>query len=215
MIRIPAMHTLAVNHLREHDPRLRAWIDRIGVINLPARRSRDPYLALLESIAYQQLAGAAARTIWNRVLNLFEDSIPRPERLLDLSDDQLRSTGLSRSKAASMKAIATAGIAGRIPTPAQIARMPESAIRAQLTQIRGVGPWTVDMLLIFTLRRPDVMPLNDYGVLKGFQILRRKKTLPAPKQLLKSAELWQPYRTAAALYLWRIADARKSATLTS
>lgn len=209
------MHARAVKHLRERDPRLGEWIDRIGIIKLSAPRSQEPYLALLESIAHQQLAGAAAKTIWNRVLGLFEDRVPRPERLLRMSDDQLRSAGLSRNKTSAMKAIAEAVIAGQVPDAVRIAQMPAEAIYEQLIQIRGVGPWTIDMLMIFTLRRPDVMPVNDYGVQKGFQVLYRKRVLPTPKQLLKSAEVWRPYRTAAALYLWRIADSPKTQKLTS
>lgn len=209
------MHARAVKHLREKDPRFGEWIDRIGTIKLSPPRSREPYLALLESIAYQQLAGAAAKTIWNRVLGLFEDRLPQPELLLRMSDDQLRSAGLSRNKTFAMKAIAEAVIAGQVPDAVSIAQMPAEDIHKQLIRIRGVGPWTIDMLMIFTLRRPDVMPVNDYGVQKGFQVLYRKRALPTPKQLLKSAELWRPYRTAAALYLWRIADTPKTKKLTS
>ncbi len=209
------MHARAVKHLRESDPRLREWIDRIGLIRLPQRPSADPFLALLESIAHQQLAGAAARAIWNRVLALFEDQAPRPERLLALSEAHLRGAGLSRSKALSMIHIAETAVAGQLPDEQRIMQMTELEILEQLTKIRGVGPWTVDMLLIFTLRRPDVMPLTDYGVRKGFQVLYRKRSLPTPKQLSKAADRWRPYRTAAALYLWRIADAKERTKLTS
>lgn len=209
------MHARAVKHLRERDPHLREWIDRIGLIRLPQRPSADPFLALLESIAHQQLAGAAARAIWNRVLALFEDQLPRPERLLALSEAHLRSAGLSRSKALSMIHIAETAVAGQLPDEQRIMKMSELEILEQLTKIRGVGPWTVDMLLIFTLRRPDIMPLTDYGVRKGFQVLYRKRSLPTPKQLSKAADRWRPYRTAAALYLWRIADAKERTKLTS
>jgi DNA-3-methyladenine glycosylase II len=209
------MHLRAINHLRERDPRLRELIDRIGVIKLPARRSREPYLALLESIAYQQLAGAAAEKIWKRVVALFDEGGPQPEGLIALSEDALRAAGLSRSKAISMKEIAARTIAGHVPDAQRIKKMSEAEIFEQLTQIRGVGPWTVDMLLIFALRRPDIMPVTDYGVRKGFQLLYRKRSLPTPKQLLKTAELWRPYRTAAALYLWHIADTTKKEKATS
>jgi DNA-3-methyladenine glycosylase II len=204
------MHRRAVNHLRIRDPRLGEWIDRIGLIKMPPRRSPDPYLALLETIAYQQLAGSAARKIWGRVVALFDEEGPRPERLIALGEDQLRSAGLSRSKAVSMRAIATHTLSGLIPDAAGMKAMLDEDIFANLTQIRGVGPWTVEMLLMFTLRRPDIMPATDYGIRKGFQVLYRKRKLPTPKQLLKSADIWRPYRTAAALYLWRIADSAKS-----
>lgn len=209
------MHFHAVNHLRAQDPRLAEWIDRIGMIQLPTRRAREPFPALLEAIAHQQLAGAAAKAIWNRVLNLFPEGRPDPHHLVALSDEHLRGAGLSRSKALSMKEIASRALAGDVPDAKRIARMSEAQIIDQLTQIRGVGPWTVDMLLIFTLRRPDIMPLNDYGVRKGYQVLYRKRKLPTPKQLLMSAERWRPYRTTAALYLWRIADAPKAGKITS
>jgi 3-methyladenine DNA glycosylase/8-oxoguanine DNA glycosylase len=205
------MHARAAKHLRERDPHMAPWIDRLGTVKLPVRRSRDPYLALLESIAYQQLAGSAARAIWGRVLDLFEDQHPHPERLIALSDETLRKAGLSRNKALSMRDIATKTLAGHVPDAQRIRKMSERDIYDLLTQIRGVGPWTVDMLLIFTLRRPDVMPVTDYGVRKGFQVLYRKRSLPTPKQLLKVAERWRPHRTTAALYLWRIADAAKKA----
>jgi 3-methyladenine DNA glycosylase/8-oxoguanine DNA glycosylase len=203
------MHLRAANHLRQQDPRLAEWIDRLGVIKMPARRSPDPYVALLETIAYQQLAGAAAKKIWERVLGLFDAEGPRPEKLLALSEEELRSAGLSRSKAVSMRDIAARTLAGEVPDAAGMKRMSDEELFATLTKIRGVGPWTVEMLMMFTLRRPDIMPATDYGIRKGFQVLYRKREMPPPKLLLQKAEIWRPYRTAAALYLWRIADAAK------
>jgi 3-methyladenine DNA glycosylase/8-oxoguanine DNA glycosylase len=205
------MHRRAVNHLRIQDPRLAEWIDRIGLIKMPPRRSPDPYLSLLETIAHQQLAGAAARKIWGRVVALFDEEGPRPEKLIALGEGQLRSAGLSRSKAVSMRAIASHTLSGQIPDAEGMKCMLDEDIFANLTRIRGVGPWTVEMLLMFTLRRPDIMPATDYGIRKGFQVLYRKRKMPTPKQLLKSADIWRPYRTAAALYLWRIADSAKRA----
>ena len=215
MARLLPMHQRAIEHLKKADPKLRPWIDRIGMVKLPTPRSRDPYLALLESIVYQQLTGAAAGTIWNRVLDLFEDRSPQPARLLTMAEDRLRSAGLSRNKTLAMKEVAAGTIAGRIPDSKRISRMPAEEIYKQLTQIRGIGPWTVDMLLIFTLRRPDVMPLNDYGLRKAFKVVYQKRALPTPKQMLRDAERWRPYRTTAALYLWRIADAPKAANAIS
>jgi DNA-3-methyladenine glycosylase II len=203
------MHLRAVNHLRSQDPHLAEWIARIGVIKMPSRRSPDPYLALLETIAYQQLAGSAAKKIWGRVVGLFDEEGPRPEKLIALSDEQLRAAGLSRAKALSMRAIATHTMSGLIPDAKGMKCMSDEDIFANLTQVRGIGRWTVEMLLMFTLRRPDIMPATDYGVRKGFQLLYRKRKLPTPEQLLKKAEIWRPYRTAAALYLWQIADTAK------
>jgi len=203
----------AINHLRLCDERLRDWIDRIGVLRLPRPEVREPYVALLETIAHQQLAGAAARTIWSRVIGLFEDGVPCPKRLAEMPEEHLRSAGLSRNKALAMRDICNRVSAGKIPDAVQIKEMSDADIYAQLIEIRGVGSWTVDMLMMFTLCRPDVMPATDYGVRKGFQILYRKRKLPSPKQLAKCSEKWRPYRSTAALYLWRIADTAKKKSL--
>jgi DNA-3-methyladenine glycosylase II len=203
------MPTPAIRHLRKSDPRFAEWIDRIGRLELPTPAVREPYVALLESIAHQQLAGAAARAIWARVLGLFSDRLPCPKRLAEMTEAELRSAGLSRSKALAMKDICDRVNAGKIPSAALIAQMSDSDIYTQLMEARGVGMWTVDMLMMFALCRPDVMPVTDYGVRKGFQILYRKRALPSPKQLLKHSEKWQPHRSIAALYLWRIAETAK------
>jgi DNA-3-methyladenine glycosylase II len=199
----------ATNHLRRCDPRLGDWIDRLGMLQLPSPEAREPYVALLETIAHQQLAGAAARAIWARVIALFENGVLCPKRLADMTEEHLRSAGLSRSKAVAMRDICARVNAGKIPSAVQIKQMSDAEIYAQLMEIRGVGPWTVDMLMLFTLCRPDVMPATDYGVRKGFQVLYRKRKLPTPKQLVKFSEKWRPHRSVAALYLWRIADSAK------
>jgi DNA-3-methyladenine glycosylase II len=199
----------AINHLRGSDQRLGEWIDRIGVLQLRASEARETHLALLEAIAHQQLAGAAARAIWNRVLALFEGGVLSPARLVEMSEAHLRTAGLSRAKAASMRDICTRVLAGKIPGAALIAQMSDGEIYEQLMDIRGVGAWTVDMLMMFTLCRPDIMPVTDYGVRRGFQILYRKRALPSPKQLLKESEKWRPHRSVAALYLWQIAESAK------
>lgn len=203
------MTTPAIRHLRKSDARFDEWIDRIGPLQVPVPPVREPYVALLESIAHQQLAGAAARAIWARVIGLFEDGVPCPKRLAEMSEADLRSAGLSRSKALAMKDICVRVNGGKIPTTALIAQMSDADIYAQLMEARGVGAWTVDMLMIFTLCRPDVMPVTDYGVRKGFQVLYRKRALPSPKQLLKFSEKWRPHRSVAALYLWQIAGTAK------
>jgi DNA-3-methyladenine glycosylase II len=203
------MTTPAISHLRKTDPRFVEWIDRIGMLELPTPPVREPYLALLESIAHQQLAGAAARAIWARVMGLFVDGVPCPNRLADMTEAELRGAGLSSSKALAMKDICARVNAGKIPSAALIAQMSDADIYTQLLEARGVGMWTVDMLMMFALSRPDVMPVTDYGVRKGFQVLYRKRALPSPKQLLKYSEKWQPHRSVAALYLWRIAETAK------
>jgi DNA-3-methyladenine glycosylase II len=201
----------AVQHLRQCDPRLAAWIDRIGVLQFPTPQAREPYVALLEIIAHQQLAGAAARAIWARVLGLFEDGVPNPKRLVKMTEEHLRTAGLSRSKALAMKDTCTRVNAGTIPSAALIGQLSDTEICERLMEVRGVGSWTVDMLMMFTLCRPDIMPVTDYGVRKGFQVLYHKRALPTPKQLLKLTEKWRPHRSVAALYLWRIAETAKKA----
>lgn len=201
--------TPAIKHLRKSDQRFAEWIDRIGTLELPTPPLREPYVALLESIAHQQLAGAAARAIWARVSGLFANGVLCPIRLAEMSEADLRAAGLSRSKALAMKDICVRVNAGKIPSATLIAQMTDGEIYAQLMEARGVGMWTVDMLMMFTLCRPDVMPVTDYGVRKGFQVLYRKRALPSPKQLLKHSEKWQPHRSVAALYLWRIAESAK------
>jgi DNA-3-methyladenine glycosylase II len=203
------MATPAIEHLRKSDPRFEEWIDRIGKLELPTPPVREPYVALLESIAHQQLAGAAARAHLARVIALFADGVPCPKLLADMTEADLRAAGLSRSKALAMKDICIRVNEGKIPSTALIAQMSDAAIYAQLMEARGVGMWTVDMLMMFTLCRPDVMPVTDYGVRKGFQVLYNKRALPSPKQLLKHSEKWQPHRSVAALYLWRIAETAK------
>jgi DNA-3-methyladenine glycosylase II len=203
------MTTPAISHLRKTDPRFVEWIDRIGMLELPTPPVREPYVALLESIAHQQLAGAAARAIWARVMGLFADGVPCPKRLADMTEAELRGAGLSRSKALAMKDICARVNAGKIPSTSLIVQMSDADIYTQLLEARGVGMWTVDMLMMFALSRPDVMPVTDYGVRKGFQVLYRKRALPSPKQLLKYSEKWQPHRSVAALYLWRIAETAK------
>ena len=193
------MTTPAIRHLRKSDPRFIEWIDRIGTLELPTPPVRETYVALLESIAHQQLAGAAARAIWARVSGLFAGGILCSKRLVEMSEAELRAAGLSRSKALAMKDICVRVNEGKIPSTALIAEMSDADIYAQLTEARGVGTWTVDMLMLFTLCRPDVMPVTDYGVRKGFQVLYRKRALPTPKQLLKHSEKWQPHRSVAAL----------------
>src|SRR5258708_29576983 len=203
------MTTRGIGALRKRAARFDEGIDRIGPLPPPVPPAREPYVALLESIAHQQLAGAAARAIWARVIGLFEDGVPCQKRLAEMSEAELRSAGLSRSKALAMKDICVRVNAGKIPTTALIAQMSDADIYAQLMEARGVGVWTVDMLMIFALCRPDVMPVTDYGVRKGFQVLYRKRALPSPKQLLKFSEKWRPHRSVAALSLWQIAETTK------
>jgi 3-methyladenine DNA glycosylase/8-oxoguanine DNA glycosylase len=166
-----------------------------------------PFEALAESIAYQQLSGKAAATIWGRVRALFgKRKNLDPKDVLATSDEELRRAGLSRSKVAALKDLALKTLDGTVPTGRALARMSDEEIIQRLTTVRGIGRWTVEMLLLFDLGRLDVWPVGDYGVQKGFARTFKKRKLPTPKQLQKQGEKWRPYRSLAAWYFWRALD---------
>ncbi len=192
------------------EPRLAAWTDRLGPVELSFDQSRDPYQALVRSVVYQQLSGAAARTIFGRFKALFpKERFPRPESVLARDPEELRGAGLSRAKALAIRDLAERKKLGELPTARQAERMSDEDLIEILTQARGVGPWTVQMYLIFRLGRPDVWPSADLGVQKGFQILCRQRTRPDARKLEIAGEKFRPYRSTAALYCWRIADFAK------
>jgi len=166
-----------------------------------------PFDALAESIAYQQLNGKAAATIFGRVRALYPKAKwLDPEKVLATADEKLRAAGLSRAKTAAIKDLAAKTIDGAVPSGRALLRMSDDEIIARLTQVRGIGRWTVEMLLLFDLGRPDVWPVDDYGVRKGFAKTFGKRKLPTPKQLMKIGEKWRPYRSVAAWYFWRALD---------
>jgi len=198
------MTEAALEHLCGADQTLGRLIRRVGPCRLKPKGRRSPFQTLVQSVTYQQLNGTAAATILGRVKALYPHRrFPTPEDLLGTPDDRLRGAGLSRAKTASIKDIAAKTIDGVVPESREIAGMTDEEIVKRLTTVRGVGPWTVEMLLIFTLGRPDVLPATDYGVRKGFALTYRWKELPKPKQLLEFGEKWRPYRTTAAWYFWR------------
>jgi 3-methyladenine DNA glycosylase/8-oxoguanine DNA glycosylase len=168
-------------------------------------KTKDPFRALVRSVIYQQLSGKAAATIHGRVLALFPDKDhPEPEDLLGASPEQLRTAGLSRQKIAALKDVAQKRVEGVIPPARALVRLPDQAIIERLTTVRGVGRWTVEMYLMFTLGRPDVLPVDDLGVRKGAEKLY-KRTF-TPKELGAFGERWAPWRSAAAWHLWRFMD---------
>lgn len=202
------MTTEAIDYLGRKDKVLGRLIRRVGPCTLKPRK-RSPFQALVQSVAYQQLNGTAAETIFGRVKALYPDRrFPTPEDLLETPDERLRGAGLSRAKTAAVKDIAAKTLAGIVPDACAIARWSDAEIVERLTVVRGVGPWTVEMLLIFTLGRPDVLPATDYGVRQGFALAYGRKELPHPRELLELGERWRPYRTTAAWYLWRALDTR-------
>jgi len=203
-------HNHAHQHIAATDPRIAALIARSLRYNIKAAPLIRPFDALAESIAYQQLSGKAAATIFGRVRALY----PRrkyldPEKILATPDESFRAAGLSRSKIAAVKDLAAKTIDGTVPSARAIARMSDEEIILRLTEVRGIGRWTVEMLLLFDLGRPDVWPVDDYGVRKGFAKIFGRRKLPTPKQLMKFGEKWRPYRSVAAWYFWRALDVPK------
>jgi DNA-3-methyladenine glycosylase II len=189
----------AVNHLKRSDPVLRAIIERVG----PCRMEYGPaeFSSLAEAIVYQQLNGRAAVTIFNRFADLAGRPI-RPEGILRLTDEQMRSVGLSKQKSAYLKDLASKTAAGVL----EFARLPELSdeeVIQHLTQIKGIGVWTAHMFLMFSLRRPNVLPTGDYGVQMAVKKHYRKRKLPKPKDMEKIAKAWEPYRSVACWYMWR------------
>ncbi|HTI69725.1 MAG TPA: DNA-3-methyladenine glycosylase [Candidatus Limnocylindria bacterium] len=199
-----------LRHLGSVDETLGALILRIGACELAPERRRSPFESLVRAVAHQQLHGTAAARILERFVALFPGmKFPDAEHLLAVSDDQLRAVGFSRSKIAAIRDIAAKTAEGVVPASKVISRLDDEEIIERLTQCRGVGRWTVEMLLIFKLGRPDVLPVDDFGVRQGYQITYGKRQFPKPKDLLKYGERWRPYRTTAAWYMWRAADAAK------
>jgi len=199
----PELLERARRSLRRRDPVLGAVIRRVGPCGLEA--SGDPYRALVRSVVYQQLAGAAASAILGRVRARFGGRIPRPERLLAATDAELRSDGLSRQKIAAIRGVAHA-FADKSLCNRRLRRMPDQEVVDAVTQLRGIGEWTAHMLLMFSLGRPDVLPVGDYGVRKGAQMLYELEDLPKPAELTSLAERWRPYRSVGAWYLWAVVD---------
>jgi DNA-3-methyladenine glycosylase II len=200
------VHHQAHRHLSQSDARLAALIARSRRYNIKPALKVRPFDALAESIAYQQLSGKAAATIWGRVRALFPGKHLDPQAVVDMPDEKLRGAGLSGSKVRALKDLAAKTLDGTVPSGRAVMKMTDEEIIERLTTVRGIGRWTAEMLLLFELGRPDVWPVHDYGVRKGFAKVFGKRNLPTPKQLLKLGEKWRPYRSAAAWYLWRALD---------
>jgi DNA-3-methyladenine glycosylase II len=188
------------------DPVMRTMLERIGPCDLRRGRPRRPHFAeLARAISYQQLAGRAAAAIHGRFEALFDGEAPTPERVLAMPVDRLRGAGLSASKAASIRDLADKVVAGTVQLD-RIARLPDDEIVRELTLVRGIGPWTAEMFLIFQLGRLDVWPVDDFGVRKGYARLYGLADLPAPRELAPLGDRFRPYRSVAAWYCWRAAE---------
>jgi DNA-3-methyladenine glycosylase II len=194
----------AIKHLCDADKILARLIRKVGPCTMKPRSRRAPFEALVTAVTHQQLNGTAATTILKRVIAIYPGKrFPLPEDLLATADERLRAAGLSRAKTAAIKDIAAKTLEGIVPTSRAITKLSNEEILERLTTVRGVGPWTVEMLLMFTLGRLDVLPVTDYGVRKGFAITYGRRELPTPKELLAHGERWRPHRSTAAWYLWR------------
>ncbi len=211
---------LALSELAAADPELGLLVARAGPFTLRLGSQETPFEALVESIIYQQLHGKAAAAIHGRLLASFAslaalDEHPSPEELLECPNEQLRAAGLSRNKILALRDLAAKTLDGTVPTLGRIRRMSDEAIVEHLTQVRGIGAWTVHMMLIFRLGRPDILPTGDYGVRRGFALtflglkpgVRVTTTdLPSPAQMQERATRWKPWRSVASWYLWRACD---------
>lgn len=198
----------ATAYLARRDRKLATWMRRIGPLGYDFDARFDPVDALAHSILHQQLSGKAAATIAGRVEALMPRGRKVTARGLDTVDDAaLRTAGVSRNKVAALRDLAAKSHARIVPTPARLARMSDQELIDHLVQVRGIGRWTVEMLLMFKLGRPDVLPVDDLGVRKGAQIVHRFDELPPPLALREFGERWGPYRTLASFYLWKVVEA--------
>jgi len=201
--------TAAAEHLSRRDARLARLIAQVGPPRIRLAATQSTFEALAESIVYQQLTGKAAATIHGRLRALFPRKRVRPEPLLAHADEALRGAGLSRGKVLALRDLAAKTLDGTVPAIRALVALDDDAIVERLVQVRGVGRWTVEMLLIFRLGRPDVLPVDDYGVRKGFQLTYGKREMPSAKELARFGEKWRPFRTVASWYFWRAVDLKR------
>jgi DNA-3-methyladenine glycosylase II len=197
----------ALTHLRASDPDLAALIERIGPFALELKAAKSLFEAMLRSIVYQQLHGKAAATIHARVLAVLEKHGGiTPAALTKARDAELRGAGLSQNKLLAVRDLALKCSEGTVPSLPAARKLPDEELIERLTAVRGIGPWTVHMLLIFYLGRADVMPTGDFAIRLGFKRLYGKRKDPKPEAIIKHARRWQPYRSVASWYLWRSLD---------
>lgn len=196
----------AVAHLQTADSVLGTIIEAAGSYTVRPDPKRDVYQALLRSIVFQQLSGKAASTILERVLELWDGRFPTPEELASTEHASLRACGLSNNKTLAIHDLGLKTADGTVPTMRAAQKLSDEELVELLTQVRGIGPWTVEMLLIFQLGRPDVLPVGDLGVRKGFGRMIGAAELPDGAALAAHAEVWRPFRSVASWYMWRAVD---------
>ena len=198
---------VACRELSARDPALGTIIARVGGDGFVSRPTRSPFESLTHSIVYQQLSGKAAETIFGRFVALFDGGrFPEPGTVLATPHKQLRSAGLSEAKTLAIRDLAAHAQRGEIPSIAELRRMPAEEIVERLTVVRGVGRWTVEMLLLFRIGHPDVLPAYDLGIRKGLARIQKRRELPEPEAVTRRGERWRPYRSVASWYLWRAAE---------
>lgn len=195
----------AERHLAGVDPKLAALMERVGPCTL-GRPGLSIFYSLARSIVYQQLAGAAAAAIMARVDALFGEGPCAVEHIAEASEQQLRGAGLSQAKMLALKDLAAKTLDGTVPTEKEMCSLSDDEIIERVTKVHGIGRWTVEMLLMFRLCRPNVLPMDDYGVRKGFQLLYRMRELPTKEQMLRRGKKWHPWRSVASWYMWRVLE---------
>jgi DNA-3-methyladenine glycosylase II len=205
----PKMLRAAEAHLSQADKKLSRIIALHGPCDLAPKGERSPYEALVRAIAHQQLHGKAAETILDRFVGLYKGNFPTPKQILKTPYDDLRGVGFSNSKVLAIQDIAQKTLDGVVPTWDEAQQLDDATLIKRLVAIRGVGQWTVEMFLIFTLGRLDIFPVDDYGVKVGVQHLYKHTDLPHRKVMAELGQKWQPYRSVAAWYFWRVADSLK------
>ena len=207
IISLPFDHVKAHEHITRKDKRMARVIAKTGAFQFQLDQCDSVYESLLEAIAYQSISGKAAATIFARIKALGSNGMcPTPAEILAVSNQTLREAGLSGAKAAAMKDLAQKTIDGVVPTLEAAGQLSDEELVERLVSVRGIGAWTVEMFLIFRLGRPDVLPIHDYGVQKGFALTYGKKEIPKPRELAAFGERWRPYRTVASWYMWRAVE---------
>jgi len=179
-------------------------VETIGPCTLTVKPEREPYEALIRAVAYQQLHAKAGDAIISRLLNLYNDTFPLPQQLLATEFDALRACGFSARKIETLHGIANGALSGLVPTRDDADTMDNETLITRLVSLKGIGRWTVEMLLIFTLEREDVLPVDDFGIAEGYKRLKKLDVAPKPKALAELGKAWSPYRTVASWYLWRV-----------
>lgn len=214
MSELPAL-ARAIESLASSDPVLAQLIAAAPRCDLKPLLSGSPFEHLARAIAHQQLHGAAAATILRRFIALYgpDDLFPTPQQLLATPERAIRGAGFSASKLMALRDLADKSLSGVVPSMDELATQPDTAIIERLTQVRGIGTWTVQMLLMFHLGRRDVLPIDDFGVRHGFRLAYGLRLMPKPKALAKFGERWAPHRSIAAWYLWRAVDLQRAASL--